>query len=119
MSLTSYMEMAHIMGVSLSSLLTHGQQIRILLQIVLQVAKQNLAVPSGYSSGGNGYETPRVIGMGCCYYEKPIVVLNFTSLYPSFMMANNLCYTTLLNEKIDNDYIQTPLGDYSVTPSKR
>merc|ERR1740138_1069114 len=29
-------------------------------------------------------------------YEEPIVVLDFASLYPSIMIAHNLCYTTLL-----------------------
>ena len=30
------------------------------------------------------------------YYESPIATLDFSSLYPSIMMAHNLCYTTLL-----------------------
>jgi len=32
------------------------------------------------------------------YYDTPIATLDFSSLYPSIMMAHNLCYTTLLNE---------------------
>lgn len=30
------------------------------------------------------------------YYPDPIATLDFSSLYPSIMMAHNLCYTTLL-----------------------
>lgn len=30
------------------------------------------------------------------YYSVPIATLDFSSLYPSIMMAHNLCYTTLL-----------------------
>lgn len=30
------------------------------------------------------------------YYNEPIATLDFSSLYPSIMMAHNLCYTTLL-----------------------
>lgn len=30
------------------------------------------------------------------YYGDPIATLDFSSLYPSIMMAHNLCYTTLL-----------------------
>merc|ERR1719296_656595 len=30
------------------------------------------------------------------YYAKPIATLDFASLYPSIMMAHNICYCTLL-----------------------
>jgi len=31
------------------------------------------------------------------FYVKPIATLDFASLYPSIMMAYNLCYCTLVN----------------------
>ncbi len=50
------------------------------------------------------------------YYDMPIATLDFSSLYPSIMMAHNLCYTTLIDKPTvdrmvilqDVDYIQTP-----------
>jgi len=50
------------------------------------------------------------------YYDVPIATLDFSSLYPSIMMAHNLCYTTLLDKSTidrlelvkDVDYVQTP-----------
>lgn len=32
------------------------------------------------------------------YYDVPIATLDFVSLYPSIMMAHNLCYTTFVTE---------------------
>ena len=34
------------------------------------------------------------------YYSDPIATLDFSSLYPSIIMAHNLCYTTLSNVNI-------------------
>jgi DNA polymerase delta subunit 1 len=62
------------------------------------------------------YEGATVIEPSKGYYDVPIATLDFSSLYPSIMMAHNLCYTTLLEKKTverldlvkDVDYIQTP-----------
>jgi DNA polymerase delta subunit 1 len=62
------------------------------------------------------YEGATVIEPKRGYYDVPIATLDFSSLYPSIMMAHNLCYTTLLHkETIDQhklvkgeDYVQTP-----------
>lgn len=43
-----------------------------------------------------GYEGATVIDPRKGYYTDPIVTLDFSSLYPSIMMAHNLCYSTLL-----------------------
>ena len=62
------------------------------------------------------YEGATVIEPKKGFYDVPIATLDFSSLYPSIMMAHNLCYTTLLDkatvEKLglvkDVDYSQTP-----------
>jgi len=64
------------------------------------------------------YEGATVIEPKKGYYDVPIATLDFSSLYPSIMMAHNLCYTTLLDKvgidrldlQKDVDYIQTPNG---------
>ena len=69
------------------------------------------------SEGGDeAYEGAIVIEPKRGYYDVPIATLDFSSLYPSIMMAHNLCYTSLLDKKTidrlelvkDVDYIQTP-----------
>jgi DNA polymerase delta subunit 1 len=62
------------------------------------------------------YEGATVIEPVKGYYDVPIATLDFASLYPSIMMAHNLCYTTLLDKTtIDrlrleegSDYVKTP-----------
>lgn len=45
---------------------------------------------------GDQYEGATVIEPIRGYYTEPIATLDFSSLYPSIMIAHNLCYTTLL-----------------------
>jgi len=58
------------------------------------------------------------------YYDVPIATLDFASLYPSIMMAHNLCYTTLLKPNQVNgmeadQFIRTPSNNYFVKPKVR
>jgi DNA polymerase delta subunit 1 len=62
------------------------------------------------------YEGATVIEPNKGYYDVPIATLDFASLYPSIMMAHNLCYTTLIDETMIKalklqegvDYVKTP-----------
>ena len=70
------------------------------------------------------YEGATVIEPEKGYYDVPIATLDFASLYPSIMMAHNLCYTTLLDPAIvskmglvkDEDYVITPNNGKSPFP---
>uniref|UniRef100_A0A669DQM7 DNA polymerase n=1 Tax=Oreochromis niloticus TaxID=8128 RepID=A0A669DQM7_ORENI len=101
MCVINYMEMARVTGVPLTYLLSRGQQIKVVSQLLRQVT-----IPK--------------------YYSLPIATLDFSSLYPSIMMAHNLCYTTLLQKgSVDKlglapeDFIKTPTGDLFVKSSLR
>ena len=55
------------------------------------------------------------------YYDVPIATLDFSSLYPSIMMAHNLCYTTLVSKEMlkrecmdESQVTLTPSGDHFV-----
>ncbi|KAJ2599815.1 DNA-directed DNA polymerase delta [Coemansia sp. RSA 1722] len=128
MFLVNSMEMARVTGVPFNYLLTRGQQIKVVSQLFRHASRQDLVVPVIESQGGdNQYEGATVIEPKRGYYDMPIATLDFASLYPSIMMAHNLCYTTLLNRQTierfalvkDVDYVMTPTNDCFVKSSKR
>lgn len=51
---------------------------------------------TGGPGDGVAYEGATVLEPKIGYYDKPVATLDFASLYPSIMMAHNLCYTTLV-----------------------
>jgi DNA polymerase delta subunit 1 len=79
-------------------------------------------IPAGllwafYIGAEEPYEGATVIEPARGYYDVPIATLDFSSLYPSIMMAHNLCYTTLLDPKdvsryqLQSDqFIRSPSG---------
>ncbi|XP_076121687.1 DNA polymerase delta catalytic subunit [Alosa pseudoharengus] len=128
MCVINYMEMARVTGVPLTYLLSRGQQIKVVSQLLRQAMKQDLVMPVLRSEGGEDYTGATVIEPEKGYYSIPIATLDFSSLYPSIMMAHNLCYTTLLPkgqghaEKLGltpEDFIKTPTGDMFVKHAVR
>jgi DNA polymerase delta subunit 1 len=53
---------------------------------------------------GEKFEGAIVIEPKRAYYNDPIATLDFASLYPSIMMAHNLCYTTLVPNHLAKNY---------------
>ena len=122
MCIINYMEMARVTGVPLGYLLTRGQQIKVISQLLRKCKEQDLLIPAMKVDVSDEFEGATVIEPIKGYYDVPISTLDFNSLYPSIMIAHNLCYTTLLRNKENvtpDDYIQTPSGNYFVKPSLR
>lgn len=128
MCFINYIEMARVTGVPFNFLLSRGQQIKVVSQLFRKAQAEGYVVPALKSEGADEqYEGATVIEPTKGYYDVPIATLDFASLYPSIMMAHNLCYTTLLDPSIvkslnlekDVDYVVTPNNDYFVTKSKR
>ncbi|XP_065340551.1 DNA polymerase delta catalytic subunit [Cloeon dipterum] len=118
MCVINYMEMARVTGVSLGCLLTRGQQIKVVSQLLRKAKEAHYVIPVMGVRGGNEeqFEGATVIEPLKGYYKQPIVTLDFSSLYPSIMMAHNLCYTTLVSAGVKgtlkpSDYVVTPQGD--------
>ncbi|KAF9447509.1 hypothetical protein P691DRAFT_776079 [Macrolepiota fuliginosa MF-IS2] len=128
MCFVNYAEMARVTGVPFNYLLARGQSIKVLSQLYRKANDEGYLIPSFKGEGSDeAYEGATVIEPKKGYYDVPIATLDFSSLYPSIMMAHNLCYTTLLDKATidrlelvkDVDYIQTPNNDFFVTTKKR
>lgn len=118
MCIINYIEMARVTGVNFNYLLTRGQQIKVVSQLFRKAMTEDLVIPAMEIEGTDEqYEGAIVIEPEKGFYQVPIATLDFTSLYPSIMMAHNLCYSTYLQDKAhadrhglvqDVDYIVTP-----------
>lgn len=126
MCIVNYMEMARVTGVPLGYLLTRGQQIKCISQILREAKKHNYILPTIPISQGEEFAGATVLEPMTGYYAVPIATLDFASLYPSIIIAHNLCYTTLLSQatitkqklKLDEDYIRTPQGFFFKKPNE-
>lgn len=121
MCLVNYTEMARVTGVPFSYLLSRGQQIKVISQLFRKTLALDIVIPNLKQDGSSDeqYEGATVIEPKRGYYDVPISTLDFASLYPSIMMAHNLCYTSLLDKNTisrlelveGDDYTKTPTGD--------
>lgn len=116
-------EMARVTGVPVSYLFKRGQQARVASQLYRRARDDDLVIPTVRAEKGAEegiqFEGATVIQPSAGFYEKPVVTLDFASLYPSIMIAHNICYTTLvpadkLKDLLPTQYDKSPTGDYFV-----
>ncbi|KAL5555418.1 hypothetical protein UlMin_037654 [Ulmus minor] len=118
MYIYNYVEMARVTGVPISFLLSRGQSIKVLSQLLRKAKQKNLVIPNAKQAGSEQgtYEGATVLEAKAGFYEKPIATLDFASLYPSIMMAYNLCYCTLVTPE-DIRKLNLPPECVNKTPS--
>ncbi|KAJ4777986.1 DNA polymerase [Rhynchospora pubera] len=111
-------EMARVTGVPISFLLSRGQSIKVLSQLLRKAKQRNLVIPNikGQGSVSDTFDGATVLEAKAGFYEKPIATLDFASLYPSIMMAYNLCYCTLVTPE-DARKLNLPPESVHKTPS--
>ena len=95
-------EMAQLFGMDFFSVLTRGSQYRVEC-VFIRITK-----PHGYLMLSPSREhvakqaatecIPLVMEPHSAVYTDPILVLDFQSLYPSIMIAYNMCYSTYLGK---------------------
>lgn len=129
LALTNYMEMARVTGIPLGWLMSRGHMIKVVSLLHRKSHLVDLLIPDVKrdmtgTGGGDGpqFEGATVIEPKKGYYKDPIATLDFASLYPSIIMAHNLCYSTLVRPhhlKLvkPDDVEKTPSGAYFVKKS--
>jgi DNA polymerase elongation subunit (family B) len=104
-------ELSNIVGVSIVDIFTRGQQIRCLSQIYDLATRENIVLDQNKNKENipfaGGFVQEPIPGL----YDN-VICLDFASLYPSIIMAFNICYTTLLepetvmdDEKVNHFHI--------------
>ena len=104
-TLVNLLEMGKATWVPLCYLVERGQQIKVFSQICKKAREKGFFVPTlPYGTTDNtAYEGATVLEAQTGAYYTPITALDFASLYPSIMMAHNLCYSSLvMDPKYDN-----------------
>ncbi len=98
-------EQARLLGVDFFSVFSRGSQFKV-ESLMFRIAKPEnflLVSPSRKQVGGqNALEClPLVMEPRSAFYNSPLLVLDFQSLYPSVMIAYNYCYSTFLGRIVN------------------
>ncbi|CAN6226497.1 unnamed protein product [Urochloa humidicola] len=114
-------ELARVFGIDFFSVLSRGSQYRVESMLLRLAHTQNyLAISPGNQQVASQPAMeclPLVMEPESAFYPDPVVVLDFQSLYPSMIIAYNLCYSTCLDLK--NQLLLTPNGVLYVQPEVR
>lgn len=97
-------EQARLLGVDFFSVFSRGSQFKV-ESLMFRIAKPEnflLVSPSRRQVGQqNALEClPLVMEPQSAFYNSPVLVLDFQSLYPSVMIAYNYCYSTFLGRVV-------------------
>ena len=100
-TLLNLLEMAKATWVPLCFLVERGQQIKVFSQLTKKARELGYMVPTiKYGAlPEESYEGATVLDAQKGAYYTPITALDFEALYPSIMMAHNLCYSTFVMDE--------------------
>jgi DNA polymerase delta subunit 1 len=108
-TLENLIEMAKATWVPISYLSERGQQIKVYSQLARKARELGFFIPSNVPKPEGKFEGATVLEPECGSYYSPIMCLDFESLYPSIIIAHNLCYSSLVMNPI---YLNIPGVEY-------
>lgn len=104
--LPNYVEMAKATYVPMEWLLFRGQQCKVFSLIAKDARDAKYVIPvHEKSDSGKKFQGASVLNPMIGMYYDPIAGLDFASLYPSIMMAYNMCYSTFIASKDMMNYV--------------
>ena len=100
---TQLFEMSNLTSVPVSYLLSKGQQIKCFSIICKDAMSKNFVVPYLDIRDEDSFTGAIVLEPKTGFFDTPIAVLDFASLYPSIQVAFKICYSTIvLDPKLYN-----------------
>lgn len=109
-------EIAKLSRIPVRRILCDGQQIRIFSCLLDVATRENYILPVPPKSASDGYQGATVIDPTPGFYNVPVLVVDFASLYPSIIQAHNLCYSTLVRSEDLHKHPQLSPVDYETFP---
>jgi len=94
--ISNSIEMAKTTCVPLNWLLFRGQQCKVYSLIAKECLHRDFLIPDDIPMNDDEFEGATVIEPKKGAYYVPVAGLDFASLYPSIMIAYNMCYSTLV-----------------------
>ena len=91
--ITGYVEMANICSVPMSFLVMRGQGIKLTSYMAKKCQEKNTLMPvKDKADGDDGYEGAIVLDPKTGLYDKPVACVDYSSLYPSSMISENISH---------------------------
>ena len=101
--ITNAISLSNVTGAPIHAVLYRGQQIRVMNLLVRFVKEQPIRyfLPNQMITRPDDVDVQGAFVLDPVpgFYNDPVICLDFASLYPSIMCANNMCYSTILTRQ--------------------